>query len=147
MPQLHRALSLTIEALCNMSCTRYDDPAARTKLFTDTLDIVRGLIGPELRLTTMKVTCAWCQTPQESKEGNGSTGESHGICPSCMTKHLAGEPLQVLHSMLSKRELDIAIEDAAHSRTVADVDRMAADVARPGRTQFYSSTKEGARWI
>jgi len=81
---LHQALSISIEALCNMSCSRYDDPAARQKLYHDTLNLVRSFIGPELRLTTMKVTCAWCKRPQESKEGNGATGEIHGICPECV---------------------------------------------------------------
>jgi hypothetical protein len=35
----------------------------------------------------------------------------------------------------------IAQQDAAHARTVADRDRMAAEVARPGRMQFYECSQ------
>ena len=81
--RLKQALSLTIEALCNSACSRYDDPAGRTKLYEDTLALVREMVGPELRLTTMKVVCAWCDSHLGDKEGNGAVGDSHGICVPC----------------------------------------------------------------
>jgi len=87
---LHQALSVTVAALCNMTSSRYNEASQRDAAFFDALARVRELVGPELRLTTMTVTCAWCKTSMGDKEGNGSVGESHGICPTCAGAHLVG---------------------------------------------------------
>ncbi len=31
----------------------------------------------------IKVVCAWCQTDMGTKDGDGTTGVSHGICAAC----------------------------------------------------------------
>ena len=66
-----------------MSYSRYDDAYDRGKLYCDTLAIVRELIGPEHRLTTMKGYCACCKELLYDKEGEGATGDSHTVCPTC----------------------------------------------------------------
>jgi hypothetical protein len=35
---------------------------------------------PEIK-TVLKVTCAWCLKDLGTKDGQGVTGTSHGICP------------------------------------------------------------------
>lgn len=45
--------------------------------------------------TIMKVECAWCGADLGTKDGHGSTGTTHGICPECAAKEwakLGGRP-------------------------------------------------------
>jgi hypothetical protein len=82
--KLGAALSIAVEALCNMRSVRYGDVTDRDKLFSSTLAAIREHVGEDTRLTTMKVSCAWCGDDKGEKEGNGSTGESSTICPKCL---------------------------------------------------------------
>jgi hypothetical protein len=85
--KLAKALSVTVEALCQAQTSRYDERASRDKLFSDTLALVREFVGLEFRLTTMTRVCMYCQTDQGGKEGNGATGETATICPPCLEQH------------------------------------------------------------
>lgn len=38
-------------------------------------------------MTELKVICSWCGEEIEIKDGDGETGESHGICDSCLVKN------------------------------------------------------------
>jgi uncharacterized Zn finger protein (UPF0148 family) len=33
--------------------------------------------------TVLKVTCGWCGIPLGEKDGEGVSGETHGLCPMC----------------------------------------------------------------
>jgi hypothetical protein len=85
--KLAKALSVTVEALCQAQTSRYDERASRDKLFNDTLAIVREFVGLEFRLTTMTRKCMHCETVVGEKEGNGATGETATICPPCLEQH------------------------------------------------------------
>lgn len=36
--------------------------------------------------TTLKIVCAWCGKDMDTKDGQGVTGTSHGICDECIEK-------------------------------------------------------------
>jgi len=36
--------------------------------------------------TTMKIVCAWCGADMGEKDGQGTTGTTHGICEKCFRK-------------------------------------------------------------
>jgi hypothetical protein len=76
------ALSLAIEALYLMTSTN-QTTETRDFLFSRTVQQVRALVGPDLRLTTIEVSCCLCGNHLHDKEGNGVTGESSTICRSC----------------------------------------------------------------
>lgn len=89
--KLGSALSVAVAALNNMACGRYDESRDRYTLFNDTIAVIREHVGLDVRLTTMKVTCAWCEKSLGDVEGDGATGESHGLCISCKDRLLAEE--------------------------------------------------------
>lgn len=39
--------------------------------------------------TTITITCAWCNAPMGSMDGQGVSGVSHGACQPCVDKMLA----------------------------------------------------------
>jgi len=39
-----------------------------------------------LKQTTLTIVCAWCNKDMGEKDGQGVSGISHGICPSCQEK-------------------------------------------------------------
>lgn len=80
--QARSALSLAVAALCEMTYARNDETRAREEIFIKTLAEIRGVAG-EIRLTSMRVSCAWCEREMGYKEGNGAVGETSTICPDC----------------------------------------------------------------
>jgi len=40
----------------------------------------------------MQRRCAWCGKAMGTKDGDGVSGETSGICPACKAKLLAGLP-------------------------------------------------------
>ena len=42
--------------------------------------------------TVMKVVCAWCGVDMGTKDGQGQTGTTHGMCRKCAKKELAKLP-------------------------------------------------------
>jgi hypothetical protein len=50
-------------------------------------------------MTTITMVCAWCGKPLGTKDGNGQTGVSHGICSECKAKLLIEHASQNTHSM------------------------------------------------
>ena len=38
-------------------------------------------------MSKLMVVCAWCQKELEEKEGEGTEGESHGICDDCLRQY------------------------------------------------------------
>ena len=42
--------------------------------------------------TVLTVTCAWCGCDMGTKEGEGVSGVSHGICESCYEKMTPAKP-------------------------------------------------------
>jgi hypothetical protein len=103
--QARGALSIAVEAMCQMTYARYDETWLREDLFADAVKRIRAAAG-EIRLTSMKVTCAWCNTHQGYKEGNGATGETSTICPACFKAQM-GE-----HVPEEVRRITSAIHDA-----------------------------------
>ena len=45
-----------------------------------------GAIERIVKVTELKVVCAWCKKDMGSKDGEGTTGTSHSICPDCSAK-------------------------------------------------------------
>jgi len=39
-----------------------------------------------MEATKLKVICAWCNKDMGTKDGQGVSGISHGICPECCSK-------------------------------------------------------------
>ena len=39
-------------------------------------------------MTKIEIRCAWCQKHLGTKDGKGTKGISHGICPECREKVL-----------------------------------------------------------
>jgi hypothetical protein len=87
--QARSALSLAVAALCEMTYQRNDETRAREEIFLKALAEIRMVAG-DIRLTSMRVTCAWCNKGMGHKEGNGSTGETSTICPECLAKQMSG---------------------------------------------------------
>lgn len=59
--------------------------------------------------TTMKVECAWCGADMGTKDGQGVTGTTHGICPKCADKEwgkLGGRPKRAARWNLVGRFLE-----------------------------------------
>jgi hypothetical protein len=42
----------------------------------------------DTKKTTIVVFCAWCGKPLGTKDGEGVSGVSHGICPDCARQFL-----------------------------------------------------------
>ena len=87
--QVRAALSLAVEALCNMTYDWYNDRARREDYFQASLKKIRGAAG-DVTLTKLQIECAWCDPPRiiGQKEGNGAVGVTSTICPDCLKKQL-----------------------------------------------------------
>lgn len=42
-------------------------------------------------MTTLIIKCAWCKKPLGTKDGQGVSGISHGICKDCEKKFEKGD--------------------------------------------------------
>jgi hypothetical protein len=109
--QARSALSLAVAALCEMTYHRNDETRAREEIFLKALAEIRMVAG-DIRLTSMRVTCAWCNKEMGHKEGNGSTGETSTICPECfkaqMGQHVPEEVRRIAAGIYGAIGMDAA---------------------------------------
>jgi len=47
-------------------------------------------IGAAFGITPILMVCSWCGAISGAKDGEGTTGVSHGICPACAKKEMEG---------------------------------------------------------
>ena len=58
-----------------------------TKVYTYAIqDATCKAIGAAFGITPILMVCSWCGAISGAKDGEGTTGVSHGICPTCADK-------------------------------------------------------------